>query len=298
MVASVVLLPVRSWAGDRLNAARKEAGASSPKRSRPASSGSSDTSSDTVWDDEDDDDEGVLSALVSLLVAGSQDDEDEGCCTSVDSSLDERRGFLPYPYADGREGYMVRAAPDSEVEEDTRHVVLRAAGEGAFLYDDVWRSSAQLRVMLPRFYVQGRYDFMLEGPTARLDGDVEVKGKVRDRLHFATFELGPQLSPGERLAVRFGVVGNIMFDDQRSLSEDPTVTPGIGAAAEFDLYPIRPLVVSGRGSIMRLGDTVFMEARGTLGVSINRVELFAGYDHRLVGDVALGGPVVGAAVRF
>ena len=49
---------------------------------------------------------------------------------------------------------------------------------------------------------------------------------------------------------------------------------------------------------MRLGDTVFMEARGTLGVSINRVELFAGYDHRLVGDVPLGGPVVGAAVRF
>lgn len=193
---------------------------------------------------------------------------------------------------------MVRAAPDSDVEQDTRHVVLRAAGEGAFLYEDVWRSSAQLRVMAPRFYVQARYDLMLEGPTARLDGDIEVKGKVRDRLHFATFELGPQFSPGERLAVRFGLAGNIMFDDQRSLSEDPTVTPGIGAAAEFDLYPIRPLVVSGRGSIMRLGDTVFMEARGTLGVSINRVEVFAGYDHRLVGDVPLGGPVVGAAVRF
>ncbi len=212
--------------------------------------------------------------------------------------MDERRGFLPYPYAAGREGYMVRAAEDSEVDDDTRHVVMRIGAEGAFLYEDVWRSSAQLRVMTPRFYVQGRYDLMLEGPTARLDGDVEIGGKVRDRLHFATFELGPQFSPGERLAVRFGLVGNIMFDDQRSLPEDPTVTPGLGAAAAFDLYPIRPLVVSGRGAIMRLGNTVFMEARGTLGVSINRVEVFAGYDHRMVGDVALGGPVVGAAIRF
>jgi len=290
----VVLIPVQSWAGDRLNAARKEAGASSPSRSNSSSGGGS----DSRGYDDDDDDEGVLSAIVGALLRGSGDDDDGGCCTGRESVMDERRGFLPYPYAEGREGYMVRAAPDSRIDPDTRHVVMRFGAEGAFLYEDVWRSSAQLRLMTPRFYVQGRYDLMLEGPTARLDGDIEVQGKVRDRLHFATFELGPQFSPGERLAVRFGVVGNIMFDDQRSLPEDPTVTPGLGAAAAFDLYPIRPLVVSGRGAIMRLGNTVFMEARGTLGVSLNRVEVFAGYDHRMVGDVALGGPVVGAAIRF
>lgn len=296
VVAVVVLVPLQSRAGDRLNAARKEAGASSPSRS---SSGRSSSSSSSDWyDDDDDDDEGVLSAIVGALLSRSDDDDDTACCASTQSVLDERRGFLPYPYAGRREGYMVRAAPDADVDRDTRHVVTRAGVEGAFLYEDVWRTSAQLRVMTPRFYAQGRYDLMLEGPTARLDGDVEVGGTVRDRLHFATFEFGPQLSAGERLAVRVGVVGNIMFDDQRSLPADPTVTPGLGAAAEFDLYPIRPLVVSGRGAIMRLGDTVFMEARGTLGVTINRVEVFAGYDHRIVGNVALGGPLVGAAIRF
>ncbi|MGH1341364.1 MAG: hypothetical protein ACRBN8_07435 [Nannocystales bacterium] len=296
VAAVVVLVPVGAQAGDRLNAARKEAGASSPSRT---SSGSSwGTDSDSGFDDDDDDDDGLLSAIVGLIVGASEDDDELDCCASTDSVVDERRGFLPFPYANRRPGYMVRAAPDAEVDEDTRHVALRFGAEGAFLYDDVWRTSAQLRVMMPRFYVEGRYDLMLEGPTARLDGDVEVQGKVRDRLHFATFELGPQFSPGERLAVRFGVVGNVMFDDQRSLPADPTVTPGLGAAAAFDLYPIRPLIVSGRGAIMRLGDTVFMEARGTLGVALNRVEVFAGYDHRKVGDVALGGPVVGAAIRF
>ncbi|MBV1857010.1 MAG: hypothetical protein KUG77_01270 [Nannocystaceae bacterium] len=250
------------------------------------------------YDDDDDDDQGLLSAIVGALIGASEPHEIEGCCVGAQNRLDERRGFLPYPYADTREGYMVRAAPNSKVEDDTRHIVARVGAEGAFLYEDVWRSSAQLRVMAPRFYVQGRYDLMLEGPTPRLDGDIEVAGEVRDRLHFATFELGPQFSPGERLSVRFGVVGNIMFDDQRSLPEDPTMTPGLGGAVAVDLYPIRPLVVSGRGAVMRLGNTVYMEARGTLGVAINRLEIFAGYDHRMVGDVALGGPVVGAAIRF
>ncbi len=298
VVASVVLFPGHSRAGDRLNDARKEAGTSAPSRSG-SSSGSG---SDSDRQDDDDDDEGLLSAILgAVLLAGADDDDDDDQGRRIgdtDGLLDARRGFLPYPYADRREGYMVRAAPDAKVDADTRHTVVRFATEGAFLYEDVWRSSAQLRVMVPRFYVQGRYDFLLEGPTPRLDGDVEVSGKVRDRLHFATFELGPQLSAGEMLAVRFGVVGNVMFDDQRSLSADPTRTLGIGAAAEFDLYPIRPLVLSGRGSVMRLGDSVWMEARATLGVSINRVEIFAGYDHRLIGEVPLGGPVVGAALRF
>ncbi len=238
--------------------------------------------------------------IVGALLSGGNNDDDG---LTVDASgarvpLDAKRGFLPYPYAGGREGYMVRAAPGEAVERDTHAAVFRVGAEGGYLFDDVWRTSADLRMMLPRFYVQARYDLMLEGPSAVLEGDVEVSGDVRDRLHFANLELGPQLSAGERLAVRVGLAGTIMFDDARSVPREPTVTPGIGGVLAFDLYPIRPLVISGRGAILGLGKTLMFEARGTVGVSLNRVEIFAGYDHRQIGDVQLGGPTAGVAVRF
>ena len=212
--------------------------------------------------------------------------------------FDERRGFLPYPYADGRAGYMRREVDGKTLPADTRDAVFRLGAEGAYLYDDVWRSSAQFRLMAPRFYAQFRYDFFLEGPTPVVEGDLELQGTVRDRLHFASFELGPQIFASERLAIQLGVMGTVMFDDRRSLPEDPTTIPGADAVVGFDAYPVRPLVLSGRGAILALGQTVMFEARGTVGVSINRLEVYAGYDHRQIGDVHLGGPTAGIAVRF
>ena len=143
--------------------------------------------------------------------------------------FDERRGFLPYPYADGRAGYMRREVDGKTLPADTRDAVFRLGAEGAYLYDDVWRSSAQFRLMAPRFYAQFRYDFFLEGPTPVVEGDLELQGTVRDRLHFASFELGPQIFASERLAIQLGVMGTVMFDDRRSLPEDPTTIPGAGA---------------------------------------------------------------------
>lgn len=287
--------PGVAQAGDRLNAARGAAGASA--RSGTSSRGHHDGD----HDDDDDDGVGVVGILLGAMLSG--DDEDDGTLTfdvtGVNGpTLDRRRGFLPYPYADRREGYMVRAAADEPVPKDSRRVAFQVAAEGGYLYEDVWRASARARFMLSRFYGQFRYDFLLEGPTPRLDGDLEVSGTVRDRLHFTTFELGPQFSPGERLSVRLGLAGNLMFDDQRSLPQQPTTTPGIGAVLGVDLYPVRPLVFSGRGAVMRLGDALYLEARATVGVSLNRFELFAGYDHRQVGPVHLGGPTAGVAVRF
>lgn len=283
VVFSLAMIPGESRAGDRLDAARRQAGSTS---SRPASSSS------------DDDDDGAL-GILSLL---ADDDDDEyhsiGAAGASGSLFDERRAFLPYPYADGRRGYMRREVGEQRLPADSRDAVFRLGAEGAYLYDDVWRSSAQLRLMVPRFYTQFRYDFFLEGPTPVLEGDLELQGTVRDRLHFANFELGPQIFASEHLAVRFGVIGTVMFDDRRSLPREPTNTLGVGGVLEFDAYPVRPLVLSGRGAILKLGQTVMFEARGTVGVSINRFEVYAGYDHRQVGTVHLGGPTAGIAVRF
>ena len=285
VVAFVALVPGRSDAGDRLSAARAEAGASSPRL------GDDD-------DDDDDDDDGIVLGLLSAFASDDDDDDHALVIQPGSVDLDSRRGFLPYPYANGRPGYMVRAEPGAKVDADTRHGAARFGVEGAYLYDDVWRTSAQLRLMLPRLYTQLRYDLMLEGPTPLVDGDLEVYGSVRDRLHFANLELGPQLFAGEHLAVRVGAIGTLMFDDRRSLPEEPTMTAGGGGVLEFDLYPVRPLVFSGRGAVLKLGQAVMFEARATAGVSFNRVEIYAGYDHRQIGRVHLGGPTAGVAVRF
>lgn len=292
MVFLWTMAPGESRAGDRLDAARNEAGSSS-------SWGSSSSSSS------DDDDGGVVLGILGLLASDDDDDHHHHHHHSIGASdgtsaplFDERRGFLPYPYADGRPGYMRREVGDQTLPSDSRDAVFRLGAEGAYLYDDVWRSSAQFRLMVPRFYGQFRYDFFLEGPTPVVEGDLELQGTVRDRLHFANFELGPQIFASEHFAVRLGVIGTAMFDDRRSLPEQPTSTLGAGGVIEFDAYPVRPLVLSGRGAILKLGQTVMVEARGTVGVSINRFEVYAGYDHRQIGKVHLGGPTAGIGVRF
>ncbi|MEM6294182.1 MAG: hypothetical protein AAGA54_23080 [Myxococcota bacterium] len=278
------------WAGDRLNAARGAA--------RSSSSSSSSSTTTTTSDGSG------LAGVLSLLA-----DDDDCWCDDDDAvslglwqpsapTIDERRGFLPYPYADGEEGFMVREAPDGTMYEDAREASFRIGAEGAYLYDDVWRGSANVRILLPRFYVEGRYDHYLEGPTAVLDGDLEVSGTVRDRLHVATMGFGLQLSPGERLAVRMGPTFAAMISDERSLAADTEVLPGVGAAAEIDVYPVRPLVFSGRAAMTRFPGAFLFEARATAGVSLHRVELFAGYDHRVIDGINLGGPMLGVNLRF
>lgn len=207
-------------------------------------------------------------------------------------------GFLPHPYADGRPGFIVHAEPGEDLPPDVRPHALRLSAEGAYLYEDVWRASTRLTVMLPYFYTRFGYDLMLEGPTPRLEGDVEIEGTVRDRLHFASVELGPQMAPEETFAARLGVVGTLMFDDQRSLPVEPTAVPGLGAALEFEFFPVRPLVFTARGAASALGGTHLLQARFTAGVVLDRFEVYAGYDHRLIGTVPLGGPTLGFAARF
>ena len=267
-------------AGDRLDAARKE-----------ASSGGGGGFFElfaAFSDDDDDDDVGD----------DDYDDDDDAPTRTPPPGPVSLAGFLPHPYAGGRPGFVVHSEPGEDLPDDARLHALRLSAEGAYLYEDVWRASTQLTVMLPFFYTRFGYDLMLEGPTPKLDGDVEVEGSVRDRLHFATVELGPQFVPEEMFAARLGLVGTLMFDDPRSLPVEPTAFPGLGAALEFEFFPVRPLVFTARGAASRLGGTHLLQARFTAGVALDRFEIYAGYDHRVIGKVRLGGPTLGVAARF
>ena len=237
--------------------------------------------------------EGGASGPLDVDLSGSLDGlpEPDACPLS-----DGRCGFLRYPYADGRPGYMVERKPGQE-ETSVRDQAVRVSAEGAYLYGDVWRSSAQLRLLAPSFYFQARYDFLLEGPTPVLDHDLEIQDTVRDRLHFANVEAGCQLFSGPKVAGRLGVAGVLMIE--RPYGGGGDVIPAVLFVSELDAYPIRPLVLSARAGLGRfVGGAMLLEARATVGASLRNVELFAGYDHRQIGRVHLGGPTVGLAVRF
>lgn len=117
----------------------------------------------------------------------------------------------------------------------TEQVAVRISAERAYLYEDVWRSSAQLRLLAPSFYVQARYDLMLEGPTPVLDQDLEIRDTVRDRLHFANVEVGGQLFSGPKVAGRIGLTGVLLVESPHS--SDGAVAPAAFFVSELDAYP-------------------------------------------------------------
>lgn len=266
LAALVGFFPSQAWAGERLQAARREVTESTSSPSTTPSDDSADTGS-----------------------------------ASVDLALDEDgQGprFLPHPYARNRRGYIVRAPDSGPGADGTKPLGFHLQAEGAYLYEDVWRGAAELRAAQSRLYMQGNYDLMLEGPTPRLEGDVQVTGQVQDRLHFLSFEVGGQLSPSPVVAIRLAPILTVMFDDGRSDVEDRLVVPWMGWGAAFDVFPVRPLVLRGRAAIHGSFGVTMVQLRATAGVSLGPAELYAGYDQRWVGAVGLGGPTAGVAFRF
>lgn len=65
----------------------------------------------------------------------------------------------------------------------------------------------------------------------------------------------------------------------------------------LDAFPVDPLVVSGELSAGMVGEAVVVQARGTLGLIVESVEIFAGYDYEALFagsvQVDLGGPMLG-----
>ncbi|MEM6294183.1 MAG: hypothetical protein AAGA54_23085 [Myxococcota bacterium] len=247
---------------------------------------------------------GIIFALATLEPSSAADDLDfhdeldDVAQPSTAADPTPIEGFRAYPYVHGKRDYGVRGASEAERETQLQPAAFRIGAEGAYLYGDAWRVGADLRVLLPNFYIEARYRRVVEGPSARLDIDVEVEGEVRNRRHLSTFGLGLQGVVDGWMFGRIGPTFSVMTEQQRPVMGKPTMEPGIGAALEVDLYPVKPLVVSARGSAIRFPDEVMLEARATVGVAIDRAEVFVGYDRTALGRVYGGGPMLGLNLRF
>jgi len=73
---------------------------------------------------------------------------------------------------------------------------------------------------------------------------------------------------------------------------------GFNMTAKADVFPAEPWVVSGEFDLGTIGDAEMFHAAGKVGLMLDRVELFGGYDYRDIGGVALQGPMAGIQVWF
>lgn len=73
---------------------------------------------------------------------------------------------------------------------------------------------------------------------------------------------------------------------------------GVNGSTTLDVFPVRPLVISGRVDLGRLGAATTFTARATLGFPVRRFEGYGGYEYRSIGRVRFAGPVFGVRLWF
>ena len=114
---------------------------------------------------------------------------------------------------------------------------------------------------------------------------------LSDELHITDINLMYRITQTERLLVRAGPGVNLLGD---AFGSDA----GFNMTAQADWFPADPVVVSGELDLGTIGDAEMFHAAGRVGLMLDRVELFGGYDYRDIGGVALQGPMAGVQIWY
>ncbi|AKF08011.1 hypothetical protein [Sandaracinus amylolyticus] len=253
-----------------------------------------DRASDTVRSDEpsrsssSDDDSGSSSGSSS-----SDDDSTLGRASSTvrgdgggrpRARYAPRRWYVEEQYAPS---YGVYASGSVYVASDEPEPLLEtmvvAQLEGSYVIDDVGRGTASVRVLLPwPAEIFAGYSLYLE-PRERGETDFVALGR-----------LGAAWRAVDDEAIQVRIGGSL-----RHWQDAEGARFGGEALAGVDMFPGEPLVLSFEGAAGIVGDAWVFEARGTIGVLMGPVELYAGWHHVALeatngsGGVELTGPVGG-----
>jgi hypothetical protein len=224
------------------------------------------TSTSTFDDDGDDDD---------VAVGGYDDGNGE-----LHAPQDEP-GYPRHPYAEGHDGYVRWAAGRARA----RNLAGTVAVDGGLLADDVWRAGLGVGLWIARFGIDNQLSFFVERPR-------------RDALYLGStvLWLAPVLRPHAIWRIGSGI--NYMIDGRAPGQGPRQHALGADLATQLDVFPVRPLVLSGRLDVGSLYKTFVVGARATAGVTFVGIELYGGYTLHRVGSVNLHGPTAGLRVWF
>jgi hypothetical protein len=192
--------------------------------------------------------------------------------------------LVDHPYADGHFGYAIYLTPEDRRRPEAppvQDVAVHVSAEGGWLLSDVGRAALEVRALLP-------YRFEVDvGAASFVERRVRADGGARwDYAVTGTAHVGWTFAQDEHWQFR-------------SLLGVRTWSDAEGTAVGFDLrygvevFPVQPLIVSVDLAAGYTGATWLLRARGTLGLALGPVEVYAGWDHTVVGGVVLGGVVGG-----
>lgn len=195
-----------------------------------------------------------------------------------------------YPYAGGARGYILRRVPYWWSDPTGLRLFSgQLAVEGAHAGRDAWGAGGHFRGSVWRVGIETSHFFSLDRPAK--------VGLYHGDVHFV---IAPILRPR---AVWWIGVGGVWVDRQLPLEDHHEGGSGLSGTTSLDLFPLRPFVLSARvdaGRIAKgsLDGAVVLRGRATAGVMLRRLELYAGYEGKLLGDQVLRGPVLGLRTWF
>jgi hypothetical protein len=249
-------------------------------------------------DDDDDDDDDILSAILCALFSS-----DESGSSSYSSSGDPESGgqsfpsptyrYAPYPYAHGHRGYLVpndyELAYNGDVRplgRDLHDYALQLSLEGGYM-SGIARADTSIRLLTPaRIELETRFAYLHEDLARVAPGEPDTDSTTLGSTHLAY-----RLFQGEAGMLRIGAGARYMIDGTGAEG-------GVDVLLGFDLFVGRPIVLSLELATGTLGDAVVFAPRAQLGVMLDRVELFASYEHLMIGDAELPTPMLGSRIWF
>ena len=203
----------------------------------------------------------------------------------------------PYdPYVGNEDDGYVKRIPVGDPQQSYRFVSGTASAEGAYVGKHMWRGGLAARFNMWRFGIDT--DLNMFGKSAKQSG--------RGITYAGTANVTFALVMRPRIIWRVGGgVGYLANGQLLGIGQQhPGADVGGNLTSSVDVFPFKPLIMSGQVDYGRLGhgsqDAINMvHARATLGLMLpHGIEVYGGYDFRRIGQLNLQGPTVGVRVWF
>lgn len=187
--------------------------------------------------------------------------------------------YLDYPYFNGAAGYA-SLGPVRETSAEAPEPQAwagRVAAETAYDFDGLVRTGMRAMLLTPSLVeVHLHADAWLE-PLDR--GGLDAIGLLGAGLAY-------RIGSNERSEFRIGA-------EYRQFMDSTSGRPGIRFFADTNIFFGPPVVVGFGAGAGMIGDAPSWDIRGTLGVMAGPVEVYIGADYERIGDIPIGGPVLG-----
>jgi hypothetical protein len=159
---------------------------------------------------------------------------------------------------------------------------VRANVEDGHDFNSINRLGARLQLdTTSRFGIATNWDWYQE----------KLPGGRLDDLVLGDTELTFRFAQSEWLQMHAGLGGRCLLDRCHRRG-------GFNFLYSAELYPVRPLAVTASAELGNLNHAFTMRLRSTVGVQMQNVEAYVGYDWVNIGGVDLHGPMAGLRLSF